>query len=102
MRNIIHENIQLIEASYLRYRHPLYLYVHQHIADTESCEDLVQDVFLRLMTYDRMVCADTIRNLIFTIAHNLLCDYLRHYYLQQEIISYTDDRMYVCHNHTEE
>ena len=102
MRNITHENIQLIEAFYQSLCQPLCCYYHRHIADVDTCRDLVQDAFLRLMEYNQMVCEQTIRNLLFTIARNLLYDYLRHYYLQHELSSYIYDNMPAVHTHTEE
>lgn len=88
MKNIILKSTQLIEDSYMNYHRSVYLYIYYKIGNKEEAEDLSQDVFVRLMDYDRMLCAETIKFFIFTIARNLLNDYLRHYYKKQEVTSY--------------
>ena len=77
MKNISMKSTQLIEDSYTNYHHSVYLYIYYRIAHKEEAEDLAQDVYVRLMDYDRMLCAETIKYFIFTIARNLVTDYLR-------------------------
>lgn len=88
MKNILLKSTQLIEVSYTNYHHSVYLYIYYKIGSKEEAEDLAQDVFVRLMDYDRMLCAETIKFFIFTIARNLVNDYLRHHYKKQEVTSY--------------
>ena len=88
MKNISMKSTQLIEDSYTNYHHSVYLYIYYRIAHKEEAEDLAQDVYVRLMDYDRMLCAETIKYFIFTIARNLVTDYLRRYYKRQEVTSY--------------
>lgn len=102
MRNNTYENIQLIETSYHCLRQPLCRYFHRHISDMETCKDLVQETFLHLMEYKQMLCEKTIKNFLFTIARNLLYDYLRHSYLQCEVTSYLCDSTPTVHTRTEE
>ena len=82
------KSIQLIKDSYANYHHSVYLYLYYKIGHKEEAEDLAQDVYVRLMDYDRMLCAETIKYFIFTIARNLVTDYLRRYYKMQEVTSY--------------
>lgn len=82
---------QLITASYGSYRHSVYLYIFHRIEHREEAEDLTQDVFLRLMDYKQMLRPDTVRSFIYTIARNLVNDYLRRYYRRQEYTSYIYD-----------
>ncbi|MGN0049144.1 MAG: sigma-70 family RNA polymerase sigma factor [Bacteroides sp.] len=91
MRNITTENTPLIEAAYRCHRQSLLVYFHRCIDDMETCQDLAQDVFLRLMEYSQMVRPTTIRHFIFAIARNLMRDYLRHFYIRQEVTSYIYD-----------
>ena len=67
----------------------------------EEAEDLAQDVYVRLMDYDRMLCAETIKYFIFTIARNLVTDYLRRYYKRQEVTSYLYEHTVAYTNETE-
>ncbi len=53
------------------------------------------------MSYKQIICKDTIRFFIFTIARNLLNDYLRRYYKKQEITSYIYDHSATYSNDTE-
>ncbi len=45
---------------------------------------MTQDVFLRLMNYQDMLRVETLRNFVFTLARNLVIDYLRHRFYVQE------------------
>ena len=85
------ENTQLIVDSYMSYHQSVYLYIYCKIGSKEDAEDISQDVFLRLMDYKQILREDTVRFFIFTIARNLLTDYLRHYYKKQEVTSYIYD-----------
>lgn len=88
MKNITMKSTQLITDAYLSYHHSVYLYIYYKIGNKEEAEDLTQDVFVRLMDYKQMLRVDTMKYFIFTIARNLVNDYLRHYYKKQEVTSY--------------
>lgn len=95
-------SIHLIEDSYKKYQRSVFLYIYYKIGNKEEAEDLVQDVFVRLMDYQQMLRVDTIKHFIFTISRNLLYDYLRHYYKRLEVTSYIYDQRETCTNETEE
>lgn len=95
-------SIHLIEDSYKKYQRSVFLYIYYKIGNKEEAEDLVQDVFVRLMDYQQMLRVDTIKYFIFTISRNLLYDYLRHYYKRLEVTSYIYDQRETCTNETEE
>lgn len=80
--------MDLIARSYENYRCQLMHYIGYYITDKDDTEDLVQDVFLRLMDCRQMLREKTVRFFIFTIARHLLIDYLRRHYKEQEITSY--------------
>lgn len=63
-------------------------YINRKINDYESARDMAQDVFLRLMEYDQILRKETIKSMAFSIAHNLLVDYLRRYYKKQKMYAY--------------
>lgn len=91
MRNITTENTPLIEDAYRCHLQSLLFYFHRCIDDMETCRDLAQDVFLRLMEYSAMLRPTTVRHFIFAIARNLMYDYLRHCCIRQELTSYIYD-----------
>lgn len=84
-----HKN-EIIEQAYLRLRNRIFAYVYKRINDKEEAADIVQDVFVRLLTCD-VVCEETIRSLVFFIANNLVIDHLRHHYRREEAYSYIYD-----------
>lgn len=95
-------SIHLIEDSYKNYQRSVFLYIYYKIGNKEEAEDLVQDVFVRLMDYQQMLRVDTIKHFIFTISRNLLYDYFRHHYKRLEVTSYIYDQRETCTNETEE
>lgn len=92
---------QLIAKSYADYYHSVYLYIYYKVNNKEEAEDLSQDVFLRLMDYNQMLRSETVKYFIFTIARNLVTDYLRRYYRKQEVTSYFYDNVERSSNETE-
>ena len=66
--------------------------------DEELAHDLVQDTFLRLISYRGEICFHTVKHLLFIIARNLVNDYLRRYYRTQEVMDelYENTKSEVC------
>ncbi len=95
-------SIHLIADSYKKYQRSVFLYIYYKIGNKEEAEDLVQDVFVRLIGYQQMLRVDTIKHFIFTISRNLLYDYFRHHYKRLEVTSYIYDQRETCTNETEE
>ena len=101
MKNITMKSTQLLEYYYTNYNHSIYLYIYYRIGNKEEAEDLAQDVYVRLMDYNRILCLETIKYFIFTIARNLVNDYLRRYYKRQEVTSYIYEHTVAYTNETE-
>lgn len=59
-------------------------YISSRINDAWRAEDLAQDVWVKLLTSAKEITADTAIAYIYTIARNLVNDYLRNYYSAQE------------------
>lgn len=59
-------------------------YISSRVNDSWRAEDLAQDVWLRLLTSNKEISSDTALSYIYTIARNLVNDYLRNYYSAQE------------------
>lgn len=88
MKNIRENSQQLITDAYREYRVSIFNYVYRKLGNKEEAEDMVQEVFLRLLDYSLIVREDTIKCFLFTIARNLVMDYLRRYYRKQEMLAY--------------
>lgn len=93
---------QLIAQAYESYHKQVLLYITYKITDRSEAEDMAQDVFLRLMDYKQMLRPETVKCFIYTIARNLVTDYLRHYYKRQEYNTYMYDTTRDYSNCTEE
>ena len=91
----------IITCSYKEYHQIILNYITYRITHRCEAEDLAQDVFVRLLDYKQMLRPDTVKFFIFTIARNLLTDYLRRYYKKQEITSYLYDHAVTYTNETE-
>lgn len=94
-------NDYLITEAYGNYRNAVFRYFSSRINREEDAEDLAQDVFLRLMEQPDFVQESTLCSLVFTIAHNLLMDYLRRHYKWQEVASHIKDAAAWTTNETE-
>ncbi len=81
---------EIIANTYKEYSQRVYAYIHCRINNDDEATDIMQDVFVRLLDCD-VVCADTVRSLIFTIANNLVIDHIRRHYKRQEVYSYIYD-----------
>ena len=76
----------LIETYYTDHRDELLAFVSNHLGGSEESEDIVQNVFLRLLTSDKMITAITLPALVYTMTRNLITDYYRrrHHYEEFE------------------
>lgn len=82
------KSYNLVAAAFNDYKSQLLGYINHRINNPDDAEDLVQDTFVRLLECGKMLRDDTVKSFIFTIANNLVVDYLRRYYKKQEIASY--------------
>jgi len=77
----------IISEAFEQYAKALVNYVALRINDRDDAEDLVQDVFLRLLSCD-VIAEPTVKNLCYTIANNLIVDYIRRHYKREDVYSY--------------
>lgn len=101
MKEVTEISRELVARAYEQYHMQVYLYIYKRINKAEDAEDLVQDVFLRMMGCDMALCEATIKHFIYTIAHNLVNDYLRHTYRTREFDAYMFDHTSVSSADTE-
>ena len=88
MEGSVEKSYNLVAEAFLFHHSHLLAYVSYRIGNNDDAEDLVQDVFVRLMECGKLLREDTIKSFVFTIANNLITDYLRRFYKKQEITSY--------------
>lgn len=88
MEGSMDSSFSLISEAFEKYRFQVLNYVNYKIENYDDSEDLVQDTYVRLLECSKLICEDTIKSFIFTIAHNLVADYLRRRCKKQEIASY--------------
>ncbi|MDR3652806.1 MAG: sigma-70 family RNA polymerase sigma factor [Paludibacter sp.] len=75
----------LITRSYNDFHQFIINYIALKINNRDEAEDLAQDVFVRLLDYKQMLRPETVKSFLFTIAQNIVIDYLRRHYKKQEI-----------------
>ena len=59
-------------------------FVSKRMMYAEGAEDIVQNVFVRLLRTDKMITPITLPCLVYTTARNLLIDYWRHHQSVEE------------------
>lgn len=92
---------ELIAQAYETYCDRLTGFFQCRINDEETSRDLTQEVFMRLLEYSQYIYESQLENFIYTIARNLVNDYLRRYYVRREYDRYYQDYMPVADNSME-
>ena len=78
---------------YITHRDELLAYVSSRLGNSVEAEDLVQNVFLRLLTSDKMITDITLPSLVYTITRNMITDYYRrrtHFEAYEHYLKNTD------------
>lgn len=78
-------NNDLIAQSYVEYYQDVLNYISARVNDIFDAENIAQDVWLRLLEYDKQLAAESLRPFIYTVARNLVNDYLRHIYITRAV-----------------
>lgn len=82
------DNFELLETYYAAHRDELLAFVSSRLGGSYIAEDLVQDVFMRLMISDRLLTETTLPCLVYTVARRLICDYYRRRNTREEYEHY--------------
>ncbi|HET7733820.1 MAG TPA: sigma-70 family RNA polymerase sigma factor [Paludibacter sp.] len=77
---------RVVPQIYKEYYAPVCKYMKTRTNNHYLSEDLAQDVFVRLMSFESMLRPETIKSFVFTIAKNILIDFLRRKVKQPECI----------------
>ena len=81
-------NHALITDYYISHRDELLAFVSSRLGGSDFAEDIVQNVFLKLLTTDKMISEVTLPSLVYTIARNLITDYYRRHTNYEEYEHY--------------
>lgn len=77
METISKNNRQIIGETYQKVRQEIFAIFRQACIAEDTCEDLVQEVFLKIMGLD-VIIEDQLKGMAVTIAYQKRTDYLRH------------------------
>lgn len=100
MSNKSMSNHKLISDYYISHRDELLAFVSSRLRSVSNdnrfrqndgsnfAEDIVQNVFLKLLTTDKMISEVTLPSLVYTIARNLITDYFRRHTSYEEYEHY--------------
>lgn len=81
-------NHALITDYYISHRDELLAFVSSRLGGSDFAEDIVQNVFLKLLTTDKMISEVTLPSLVYTVARNLITDYYRRHTNYEEYEHY--------------
>ena len=81
-------NNQLISNYYAAHRDELLSFIAVCITNATEAEDLVQDIFLRLLRGHHLITPDTLPALIYTMARHAVSDYYRRRRIYEEYEHY--------------
>lgn len=81
-------NRKYITDYYIAHRDELLAFVSRRLGNASPAEDIVQNVFLRLLTSDKMITETTLPALVYRITRNQLTDYYRHHTTKEQYEHY--------------
>lgn len=102
MGNMAYDSASIIATAYEKHYSDIMQYIRFRITHKHEAEDLAQDVFMRLFDYKQMLRPETVKFFLYTIARNIVTDYIRRYYKRQEIDYYLSETLQTSTNETEE
>lgn len=81
-------NSQVIADYYRCHRDEIVHFITMRIDDREEAQDMVQNLFLRLLTGCQLTTEQTLPCLVYTMARHLVADYYRHRHVFEEYEHY--------------
>ena len=81
-------NNQLISNYYAAHRDELLSFIAVRITNAVEAEDILQDIFLRLLRGHHLITPDTLPALIYTMARHAVSDYYRRRRIYEEYEHY--------------
>ena len=77
-------NNELISNYYARHRGEIIDFITVRVADADEAEDMVQDLFLRLLRSRQLITPITLPCLVYTMARHSIADYYRRRRIRDE------------------
>ncbi len=81
-------NRQTIAAYYAQHRDEIVGFVALRLGGSNVSEDIVQDIFVRLLQSDKLISPTTLPALVFTMARNAVADWYRRHRVHEEYEHY--------------
>ena len=81
-------NNELISNYYARHRGEIIDFITVRVADADEAEDMVQDLFLRLLRSRQLITPITLPCLVYTMARHSIADYYRRRRVREEFEHY--------------
>lgn len=92
---------QMIADFYSNHHAELVNFATSRLGNREESEDLIQDVFIKMMSFEGMINEATIKSFAFTIAANKIKDHLRRRIFRHKMEENTKYEMELQHSHAE-
>ena len=92
---------QMIADFYTRHHAELVNFAISRLGNREESEDLVQDVFIKMMSFEGMINEETIKSFAFTIAANKIKDHLRRRIFRHKMEENAKYEMELQYSHVE-
>ena len=101
MKQTANNQGQMIANFYTVHHAELVNFATSRLGNREESEDLVQDVFIKMMSFEGIINEATIKSFAFTIAANKIKDHLRRRIFRHKMEENTKYEMELQHSHVE-
>ena len=101
MEQSTHNLAQIIAAFYTVHQNELVNFATSRLGNREEAEDLVQDAFFKMMTFEGIINEATIKSFAFTITANKIKDHLRRRIFRHKMEENTKYEMQLQYSHVE-
>lgn len=86
----------MIAKFYTEHYDELKSFVASRLQFADEVEDIVQNVYLRLLQLDQMITSNTLHSLVFTIANNMIKDYWRRKKCYDKFVHFVTTTNWCC------
>ena len=101
MKQTANNQGQMIANFYTVHHAELVNYATSRLGNREESEDLVQDVFIKMMSFEGIINEETIKSFAFTIAANKIKDHLRRRIFRHKMEENAKYEMELQYSHVE-
>lgn len=101
MEQTTNNQAQIIAAFYTVHQNELVNFATSRLGNREEAEDLVQDAFIKMMTFEGIINEATIKSFAYTITANKVKDVLRRRIFRHQLEESKKYEMELQHSHAE-